>query len=668
MNDLTNVEQSLRSGDEEIRRQALRSLKGLVLADTCGLLFMAMADDSWRVRKDAVDLFVVSEPDETFIARLLELLRNGENAGLRNSAVEAIVKLRTRGAPLLTRLAKDSDADVRKFVIDVMGTVGDTVFLPSLLEALSDPDVNVSAAAAEHLGQAGDSTVVPELIRCIIANKSQFFRFSALTALGRLASHIAMPQEIIALADQEILRKGVYECLGSIADESAAPVLLKGFLSRQRSSRRAAITSWYRIYSQTSATVRMAMEENLRNLNGNEVMPVLVESFDPAELLLAEAVTALLGIMADMRGLSTLLEAFASERLTGLALSSLKRLGTNGMRAMLDMFQQVDDVSRCAICAVFGEMAYAAGSGTVRQALKDHSDMVRKSAISAAAKLGMTDCIRPIAALLDDADAELRSVVLSCLQAMARIDLTEVQQVARGLASSASPDQRRDAAMLYGGLGDGDCLSLLAKDENAAVREAAVIAIGKQENSAGSGILLMALVDEDPDVRIAAAEALGRAGNANVLPSLTHAMHDEDCWVQSAVLRSIVFISREQALPVLRDTFATADGLLMITCLEMLESLGGGEALAMVEEALGNSDYDVMSLAVTILVRQGGEWLEANAERLLGHQRPEVRVAFARHFSELPAVKSRPVLTAVLEKEEDTIVREQLQKLLDGLA
>lgn len=668
MNDLTNVQLSLRSGDEEIRRQALRELRGLALADTCGLLFKAMADDSWRVRKDAVDLFVASAPDETFIARLLELLRNGENAGLRNSAVEAIIKLRTKGAALLIKLSKDHDADVRKFVIDVMGAVGDAVFMPSLLSALSDPDVNVSAAAAEHLGLVGDPTVVPELIRCIVANQSQYFRFSALSALGRLASHMPMPPEIIALADQEILRKGVYECLGSIADESAAPVLLKGFLSRQRSSRRAAISSWYRIYSQASATVRLAMEENLRKLNGSEIMPALIESFDPAEPLLAEAVTALLGIMADMRGLTTLLEAFACERLSGLALSSLKRLGNTGLQAMLDMYQQVDDFSRCAICAVFGEMAYAQGCGTVRKALKDHSDMVRKSAIAAAAKLGMTDCIRPIASLLDDAGAELRSAVLSCLKAMAMTDPAEVREVARGFASSAIPDRRCDAAVLYGLLGDGDCLSLLAKDEYSSVREAAVIAIGKQEKAAGSGILLMTLVDEDPDVRIAAAEALGRAGCIEVLPQLIHALHDEDCWVQSAVLRSIVAINRDQSLPVLRDTFARADGLLMITCLEMLESLGDRESLNLVEQALDSNDLDVVSLAIGILVRQGGEWLEANAERLLGHHRPEVRAAFASHLAELPSVESRPVLTAVLEKEEDATVKELLQKLLDGLA
>jgi len=667
VNSRTSLEQSLRSNNEETRRQALQTMRGRPLAETRDLLFMAMADESWRVRKESVDVFVATEPDEGSIKELLELLRNDENAGLRNSAAEALIKLGTRAASALVRLLKDSDADVRKFVIDVMGSIGETLFLPALLEALSDPDLNVSSAAAEHLGNVGDARAVPDLIRNIIDNDSQFFRFSALAALGKLASHMPMPAEIIALADQEILRKGVYECLGSIGDESAAPILLKGFQSRQQSSRRAAISSWYRIYSQSSVTVRLEMEQSLRSQNSSELLPVLIESFDQEKPALSEAVTAMLGILGDLRGVTTLLEAFACERLSGLALSSLKRLGTDGMNALIAMYPQIDDVSRCAICSVLGELAFEPGAAVIRQALEDPSAMVRKSAVSAAGMLGMTDCIQAIAQLLEDADSELRSIVLTCLQTMAKTTPDAVQQLSRQLAISQLPDQRRDAAVLYATLGDSDSLSLLVKDENPAVREAAVVSLGKIRVYSCCGILQIALVDEDPDVRIAAAEALGEVGGSEVVDALTHALNDEDCWVQSAVLRSIVRISPVNALPLLKDVFSYADGLLLITCLEMLETVGSREAMDLVEQALDNDDADVMSLAIAIIARQGGEWLESNAERLMCHHRPEVRANLAGLLAELPPAKSRPLLEAAMEREKDENIQQLLQGLLDGM-
>ena len=113
------------------------------------IVFDAMADDSWRVRKEAVDLFVASAPDDNSIMAIAEQLHNEDNAGLRNSAAEVLIRLETRAAPALMQLVRDADAGVRKFAIDVMGTIGSTLFLPDLLLSLKDPDENVAAAAAE---------------------------------------------------------------------------------------------------------------------------------------------------------------------------------------------------------------------------------------------------------------------------------------------------------------------------------------------------------------------------------------------------------------------------------------------------------------------------------------------------------------------------------------
>ena len=61
---LQEIENSLLSEDEEIRRSALKSLKGVSLNDSLAIVITAIGDASWRVRKEAVEIFICSAPDE----------------------------------------------------------------------------------------------------------------------------------------------------------------------------------------------------------------------------------------------------------------------------------------------------------------------------------------------------------------------------------------------------------------------------------------------------------------------------------------------------------------------------------------------------------------------------------------------------------------------------
>jgi HEAT repeat protein len=668
VNNVQDIQLSLQSQDEEIRRRAIQKLKGIPLQNTCMLLFSSMGDDSWRVRKEAVEVFVSSHPDENTIGSLLELLRSEDNAGLRNSAAEAVIRLGELATVPLIKLIRDTDADVRKFVIDVMGSINTSAFIPPLLSALQDDDVNVAAAAAEHLGNLGDARVVQELIRAIVINHSDFFRFSALAAIGKLATPAPVPEEIKQLAHQDLLRKAVYECLGSIADESAVNLLLEGMSVRQKSSRNAAVLALYRVYSRTVPVGRQVIESALQMFKGGDLVPTLIESFDPRDPYLAEALVVTLDIIGDKRSVELFLQAFAEEKLARVAIRALKHLGPDGIDTLISRYTSVDEESRSAICALIGECAYRNGSVIIREALCDPASHVRKAAVSAAGKLGLTDCIPGIVRLLDDTDHNVRDAVVACLQTLALIDRHGIQAVARQIVDSEQPEQRRNAAILFAALGDGDRLSLLVKDEDALVREAAVSSIGKLHIVEATRTLLIALVDESPDVRIAAAEALGEVGDENVVSALNHALNDEDIWVQCSALKSLARISPDAALYAVQMVFPRAEGLLMINCLELLAQLESEQSLDLVEQTLTNSDGEVVSLAISIISRQAVARIFTHAERLLANQNWNVRVSCARAVALLPASQARGVLTHALEHEENDLVRTQLQNLLKDLA
>jgi HEAT repeat protein len=665
-----DVRSALKSPDEELRRAVIDSLRGEDLSDVCEFIFTAMGDDSWRVRKEAVNVFVAAEPSEDFIAALLELLRDEGNAGLRNSAAEAVIMLGAQAARQLKALAADADPGVRKFVVDVMGSIGIAEFVPALLGALYDADANVSASAAEHLGAIGDAGAVPELLTAITTNDSVFFRFSALSALVKLGFPAQVPEEIKRLVGQEIFSKVIYDCLGSIGNHTAAPILLEGLLSSHKSSRCAAVKAFNRLLQRSDAPACLELEGSLHRLSESSAVPAIISllDVDGPDSALAEAVTNLLGIIGDARAAVPLLAAFLTERLSSLALNALNALGPAGMDAVRVFYPHADEKLCGAICTLFGVVGYQAGDGLIREALHNPSPSVRRAAVQAAGLLGLSDCIPEIIGLLDEADDGVSGAIIASLLVLSGKDPNPVRVVARQLAESDRPQCRRDAALLFAAVSDGDYLARLVKDEDPSVRQASVAAIGKLPIPSLQGFLQIALVDESPEVRMVAAEALGESGSADAAGPLTLALRDDDSRVQCAALKGITRLNPEKSLDVIRALLPTAKGLLMIACLEVLASLGDDAALSLVETVLDNEDEELVKLALIILSRHDGQRIVRNAERLFSHPHEGIRYDTAMALAALPGQQPRTILKAALETEKSSLVRNQMERLVKGIA
>src|SRR5512135_1017360 len=120
------------------------------------LLLNAMQDVSWRVRKTAVEILFQDYAVEEYIDGLIQLLHIEDNAGARNSAIEALIRLGRKASVYLIEAFKTPNKDVRKFIIDVLGELMDNRSLGLMLEAIRDEDENVRATAVEQLGKVGE--------------------------------------------------------------------------------------------------------------------------------------------------------------------------------------------------------------------------------------------------------------------------------------------------------------------------------------------------------------------------------------------------------------------------------------------------------------------------------------------------------------------------------
>ena len=91
MNEMRDVaSRKLSDESPEVRRRAVASLERLGLDGAIDLIRRALADDDWRVRKEAVALITRSAPGPAAIASLIDDSVQEEEIGLRNAAAEAL--------------------------------------------------------------------------------------------------------------------------------------------------------------------------------------------------------------------------------------------------------------------------------------------------------------------------------------------------------------------------------------------------------------------------------------------------------------------------------------------------------------------------------------------------------------------------------------------------
>ncbi|HET6419571.1 MAG TPA: HEAT repeat domain-containing protein [Geobacteraceae bacterium] len=664
MDKLQELRNCLSSPDEEKRRLAVIGLAGYPFAEIKEYLIRALGDESWRIRKEAVELFSGLSFSRGMVEDLVALLRSSENAGLRNSAVEVLVRLGAEAVPVLSSFATDPDHDVRKFVIDIMGSIGEASFVPVLIRALDDPDSNVRTAAVENLGKIGDQRSVGPLLKSL-ENSDVWLQYAVLEALGRIGGPVPV-SAIAPLVANELLKKAVYECLGSIGGVEAVPVLLDGLGVRSKNARQAAAAALEKVRERLPAgAAAEAVDSGLRLLKGTPAVERLLESMSCTDITVRKAVIRILGIIGDEKGAGALLRGCGDDRLRSCCLQAFKAIGEPVAPFLETEYPSADEGERCVIAYLCGEMGLKDRSGLLKQSLYDPSPSVRKEAVLACGKLGLAGLIPEIASLLNDFDPEVREGAIFALARLAESDRAGVARIAGLLASDDDPEKRRDSAHLFGALRDTERLSLLMKDEDVTVRKNAVSALADLKNSGSAGHLMMALVDEDPEVRIAAASALGDTAGENAVDSLLLLLKDEDPWVRCAALKSLGKLKGTKAAQAVESMFESASGAVLIAAIEALGAVGGDRAYGLLEEALKSEDEEVVKTAMTLLARSGNNWVKKFRDVLMGHPHWDVRNSFARHMTDLLGDKAVPYLKKALATENDALVREQIKDLVE---
>lgn len=666
MMDQALIERMLVSPQEEERLQGLKLLARSPAGPNPSLIYRALGDESWRIRKEAAEIFLALPRAGDLAGEVIELLHSQDNAGLRNTAVEILVSLGRRAVPFLLEELGCSDHDVRKFVLDILGEIGDPEAVAHLVRSLSDPDGNVRAAAAENLGKIGSVEAVPALLESL-ADSDLLFRFTVLESLGQIGAEVPV-EKLLAFRDEKLLRKALFDCLGHIGAAEAIPVLIEGLTDSMRNVREAAAISLERIIRQRPREV----EPLLAATEGGPVPEALAALLESGSLHVRRAAARLLGAAGDGRFAGRLIELFADPEVRESALAALISLGRTAACSVTGMWPEADGGIRVCLAYVMGEARCDGGEALLLEGLQGADPELRIVSAQALAKLGGADAISPLAALFEDSSEEVREAARLALVRLAPDHPELTFSVLHPLLQGEDPQRRMLAVQVLGVLPGGmeveGALALAMKDESSLVRQAA---IGACENRVGPrqmAALKLALTDEDGEVRQRAVELLGAIDNPESVQALGSALRDEDLWVRTAAVRALGRIGGREAAGMVAAALSDPVGLVTIAALEVLSALDPEGAQPSLEGALQHPDEEVVNAALKLLAARGRTaWIPAVRDRLINHPHWDVRVTFARTLVELAGHDCRKLLEGRLLVEGEDLVRHHLQELLDGL-
>ena len=666
MSTMEQISNALNSPDVETRLQGLRDLAAGEPGESLDLIFKAFGDESWRVRKQSIDLFLSMPVSREMVKEVIELLHAEENAGLRNAAVEILTRMGRCTVPMLIEHARCPDHDVRKFIIDVLGDIAAPEAVPVLTIGLEDTDSNVRAAAAENLGKLRSREAVPNLLKAMQL-PDLLLQFTVLDALSRIAAPVPL-SELLPYKDEKLLRKALIDCLGKAGDASAVPELVKALTDPMRNVRESAIQAIVDIYNRHPAEVRKALAECEKGPVAATVNDYLDDEFNDT---LRRASIKILGWLAAEDAVEQLLSLLEFETLQQTALDALVDIGRANPQALLDTWTGVSGTRRAYLAYVLGESECVAALPSLTDALQDEDVQVVRMTVHALGRIGAVDTLHELVDCLQSTDSEVRTAATQALTSLGEKFPEATFSALQPLLNHADAVQRELAVVVLRGLDNPDVLNTLAlalKDSAAEVRRAAVKVFERHEVAEHISTLLLALTDEDAEVRMTVVDVLANCNDESVLDGLQLAMQDEDIWVRSAAVRGLGKIAGERSRNLVEKALSDPVGLVCIAALETLAGMSGASAVPQMVSALDHNDEEVVTAAINLLTSHGtGDWVHAHAEKLINHSFWVVRAQIVRSAVEALGVDARPLLERRLEVETEEVVRQQLVDTLAAL-
>src|SRR5947207_7408363 len=337
-----------RSSDPDARQKAALLVAQSTDERDLPLMFELLGDKDWRVRKTSVDGFVRDGRLE-IVEGLIDALADSENAGKRNSATEALIRI---GNPaiesIVRRLRRETDIDVRLSLVNLLGDLRRRDGFTLLLEMLEhELDINVASSIVSSVGKYRDAGSLPVLIRLLQQREDLWLKFHIIEALGEIGDRAALPS-VLPLYAEKSLRKPVLEAIGKIADVGTVSFLLK-IISEEEKLNLTALRALVRIAEANKPRIVMQAERQLVQRKFREAFPrekitPLIEHLHSTTKRDVKAfILKFLGWSGDDRALPVLMLFLEQPDTAETAAQALIDFGRGAVRAILETLRNAEE-------------------------------------------------------------------------------------------------------------------------------------------------------------------------------------------------------------------------------------------------------------------------------------------------------------------------------------
>jgi HEAT repeat protein len=586
--------------DEATRLRAAQTLAGDEALDAAPPLLGALKDESWRVRRAAVEGVARRAAPDAIAALLNSVRENHHNLSLLNSALQVLALSDVDTLSPLVEFLNGTDADLRMQAALALGEQRDARATHALMNALRDEDINVRYHAIEALGKLR-AIEAADVLAGIAETRDFFLSFPALDALMQIGD-ARVASRLVPLLEDEFLREPAANALSKLGDE-AMVVPLAALLNTPTAPTPVIAESLavlYDRYEKLYGEGKHIADLSRRAIDATGAQNLL----DALDAQAAENLRPLALVLGWLEGAAV---EHALTHLLGRAdarneiVEALVRHGSGVTDLLIEQLEAEDlEIRRSAVVAL-GRIGDARATHALVRILEEDSELAIPTA-SALAKIGDRRAFDALLGLIGDADAAVRQAVVGALNSLGA---PEMPARIIPLLEDEDENVRESPVKIAGYFGYPECADLLlerCRDEDERVRRAAIEHLPYLEDPRVARTLAHALEHETPKVRAAAAGALAHVEDAESISYLVAALKDADAWVRYFAARSLGQRGALEGTDALADV-AQTDKLnhVRIAALEALGRIGGERAAAIAAPFVESDDADLARAALVAL-------------------------------------------------------------------
>ncbi|MFZ5862599.1 MAG: HEAT repeat domain-containing protein [Nitrospirota bacterium] len=660
--DVTTCRARLASGEMEERVAAVADLARCGYEAVADLL-TALRDSEWRVRKSAVEALVGLGWRADMAPHLIAGVADPDNASLRNAAAEVLVRFGLAAVPALLAAVPSAEPDVQKFVVDILGDIGDRRATTVLVRLVGQTDENVAMAAVEALGKLRDPRAV-EPLADLLRQGRPLLQFSAVKALQEIGDGRAV-EPLVGCLGKPTLERAALEALGRIGDGRVVNPLAQAIRLGSSKVRHVAVRAVIELYGRMPPDVKTKIICRMREIYDEPVSRYLRDSLAGGDAAVKRNAITVLGWMGDVQAIAALAAVY-DESCREELVAACVRMQREGVPKLLAVIPRAPAGLREDVARALGEIGDRKAVHGLVELTGDPEGHVRQAAAAALGQLADPLGVRPLLQLLADPYPNVQE---AAYRALTRLKSPGLVSRLLGLLDGSTVEIHCYAARLLGAFQAPEAhgrLMLDLKDPDPMIRRTGLAALESLGGDVRT-VAHVALNDEDPTVRLEMIRILARRRDAVIDDLIRPLLHDPDIWIRAEVIRLLGERGAEGIEETLLLLVNDPVGLIQIAVCVALGTRKVRGALPAMIRLFSSNDPDVKQAAIAAAGEIGGEQIAEPVIPMLDHAHWGVRAASAVALGRARVTRALPRLRELAAQDPDHVVRESAHFAVEQL-